>query len=178
MWTKDVDDRAFLRELTFDIIAAVAPEELSSFTALIDSYFAGPTPPIERSREQGHLTPIAPAVLVAVLNLLLIEIQNAAQYDQTEIVMLALRRLFRQRGLRPYERAELRPSSATGDPELSLCVLLYTRPVAVVVPLSRIAYVAYETASLYGLRPSRADALVPLAVSRLILGQSAFHSSD
>ncbi|MBX0327120.1 hypothetical protein K2Z83_05415 [Oscillochloris sp. ZM17-4] len=180
MWTEAPDDRTFLRNLAREVIAAAAPEELDDFEVLIDGYFADPGPPRPRRRSlppwQTRLSPVAPAVIGAVLGLLQLEIQHVAQYDQADIVRLALKRIVRQRGAHPHERAELCPTGQPGDPALSVVVLLYTRPVAIAVPLSRITSVAYETARIYGLGAARADDLVPLAASRLILGPGAFQS--
>lgn len=173
MWTTDADNRAFLCELTYEVIAAVAPEELEDYAALVAVYFANPAPPRCRRPPGGparaaRLTPAAPAIMVAVLNLLVFDILYAAQYDRSGVVMLALKRILRQCGAHPHERAAL--CAGAEGPVFSLVVLLYTRPVMVEVTLSQITHVAYEAARIYGLSADQADRLVPLAVSRLILG--------
>lgn len=182
MWTKDTDDQAFLGELAYAIIASVAPSELNDFNALMSHYFANPNPPrVRHHRTPAYtiqLTPVTPAVITAVLNLLLMEIQEAAQYDQSDIVKLGLKRLLRQRGAHPNERIALRSANKLQAKALDVIVYLYTRPVAIRVPLDQIIEVAYEAAHIYGLDEAQADELVPIIITRLSLGPNAIQNRE
>lgn len=179
---RDSDDRAFLCELAREIIAAVAPEELGDFEELIAAYFADPAPPrhtrAQMAGRPGRLTPVAPAVLSAVMSLLALWIEREAQYDRVADIKAALKRLLRYEQMHSSELVEIRPGDRLSFAELRLVLRLYTRPVAVRVPLDLISHFAYKTARLYGLNEERANALVPLAVARLILGPSTFQESD
>lgn len=48
MWTQSSDDRAFLRELSREIVAAVAAMALNDFDTLSGLYFANPNSPRPR----------------------------------------------------------------------------------------------------------------------------------
>lgn len=175
-WNKSADDRAFLRELSREIVAAVAPTELDDFETQIARYFADPSPPSVRRRgraaskaEQAGalLTPVVPAVLGAALTLVLMEIQEAAQHDLPEVIKLGLKRLLCEPGSRPHEQIRLARDGQGGPPALILTIFIYTLPVGVRVPLSRLADAAYETARIYGLSDASADLLVPIVLARL-----------
>jgi hypothetical protein len=175
VWSKDADDRAFLHELSYEIVASVATSELDDFNTLVARYFANPDPPMPRRTYgtplcQPNLTPVVPAVITAVLNMLLMEIQETAQYDQSDIVKRGLKRLFRRRGTHPNERVSICAASKLRPRELDLIVYLYTLPVRIRVPLTRLAEVAYETARLYRLDEACADALVPTVIARMSMG--------
>ena len=45
MWTDAPEDRAFVAELSRDVIAEVAPEEIALFDQLVAEYYADPTAP-------------------------------------------------------------------------------------------------------------------------------------
>ncbi len=178
MWTEDPDDRAFVRELAYQVIASVAPGELGDFDRSMAAYLAQPTPPWprscrQRSPWQSRLAPVAPAMITAVLNLLLIEIEDVAQYDQSEIVKRGLKRLLRRRGAHPNERLTLRSGSRLQETQLALTVYLYTLPVSIALPISRLADVAYEIANIYGLDLVRADELAAAVLARFCLGPGA-----
>lgn len=177
LWTKSADDRAFLRQLSREIVAAVVPSELEEFDALIGRYFANPCPPRSRQRlppgavpGRTPVTVAVPAVLTALLNLLLMEIEEVGQYGQPEAATLGLKRLLCRGGARGHERIWLSCAGRSGPRVLALTVYIYTQPVAVTVALTRLAEVAYEAASVYGLDEDAADALVPAVIARLSLG--------
>jgi hypothetical protein len=177
VWTKSADDRAFLRELSYEIVASVATSELEDFDTLIARYFARPVPPrtcltFRAPPSPAQITPAVPAVISAVLNMLLMEVLETAQYDQSEVVMLGLKRLFRRRGAHPNELVTLRAASASRPVSLFMIVYIYTQPVGIRVPLSQLAEVAYQAASIYGLDEARADDLVPMVIGRLSTGIS------
>lgn len=177
-WTESADDRAFLRQLSREIIAAVAPAELEEFDSLIAGYFANPCPPRPGRRRKSDaasgptpLTPATPGVLSALLNLLLMEIQESGPYDLPDVARLGLKRLLRQRVTHSHERIWLPPAGKHGQRALALLVYLYTQPVAIRVTVTRLAEVGYQAAGIYGLDDASADTLVPAVIARLSLGQ-------
>lgn len=178
LWIESPDDRAFLRELSREIVATVAPAELADFDAQIACYFACPHPPTTQHRltttargaaASRPLTPVVPAVLSAVLTLLVMEIQETAQVELTDVIKLGLKHLFRQHGFRPKALGRRLRLGKLELPAMTLVVYIYTQPVAIRIALSHLTDVAYETASIFRLDDARAEVLVSAIIARLCL---------
>jgi hypothetical protein len=91
MWTDTEEGRAFIAELSKDVVSQVAPEELDLFDDLVQEYFDDPTPPDpEEAASDDALgfglggalfatTPAVAAMANVVLGFLLTEVINIAR---------------------------------------------------------------------------------------------------
>lgn len=106
MWTETDEGREYIREISQDIVAELAPEELEFFDELIEEYFIDPTPP-DLSDSEGDeqlgfgagvvlatATPAAAAMASAVLTFILTEITKAVQKESTEVIKRTIKAIF------------------------------------------------------------------------------------
>ena len=177
MWIACTEDRAFLRDLARDVIAAEAAEELEVFDTLVKRYFADPTPPTDprRHRQQArstvsappHLAEVTPAALAGVLNYIVMELETASQHAPTEGIKAGLRGLLRRQGCRQGEGLRLLPASK-GQPErLTVMIYAYLLPIAVTIPTQVLAEIARTTGQIYRLDEQRCMLLSKAILSRL-----------
>ncbi len=110
MWTDSPEGRALVEEVSRDVIAEVAPEELDLFDQLSDEYYANPTPP-DLSQRAGDdalgfglnelliaNTPAANAMITVVLGFAIQIISKAAGDESSDFVRARVKALFKRKG--------------------------------------------------------------------------------
>ncbi|NTU84650.1 MAG: hypothetical protein HGA45_35680 [Chloroflexales bacterium] len=177
MWNKRAEDRAFLRDLARDIVADHASDELAEFEALVERYFADPTPPTMPRRPGEPVRPtlsaapslaeVSPAALVAVLNYLVIELEEASQRAPTDGITAGLKRLLRHGPGFPGEGVRLGFTRRGTPDRLTVLVYCYMLPIAVTIPLYVLYDIAETTGRIYGLDEQQCDELSSGLLARL-----------
>lgn len=170
MWTEETNDHALLRELSYDIIAETAPEELPTFDTVLEGYYAVPRRlDLQAEVDRARLSEATPAVVGAVFSLLLNEIQKQTGLPDDDLARAGLRGLIRA-SARPNRDLRLR-ANYKGEPwVLSMLLYLYGMPVRITVSLTAIYYAAHYTASTHGLDEEQAERLTLAAINRLFRG--------
>jgi hypothetical protein len=131
MWTDTEEGRAFIAEVSKNVVSQVAPEELDLFDDLVQEYFDDPTPPDPEEAASddalgfglgGALVAATPAVAAmanVVLGFLLTEVINIAKDQAGGMAVEKLRAHFSTRG-----------ESGTGSPPLTTEQLVKVKQLA------------------------------------------------
>jgi hypothetical protein len=106
MWTETAEDRVLIMELSKEVIAEVAPEELDLFDQLVEEYYDDPTPPdLAAQADDDALgfglggvlaasTPAATAMATAVLGLAVQMVVQAFQDESSDFIRGRVKALF------------------------------------------------------------------------------------
>jgi hypothetical protein len=178
MWTMSVDDRPFIRQVVYTIIADKASEEINEFDALMARYFERPLPPTPRSlRGAAHARPlqgqprmseVAPAVLVALLSFVMLELEEASQRAPIDGLKAGLKgMLWHGAGGRTGAGMWLKAATKDRVEQLNIIIYCATMPVGVSIPTYRLREIAYETAYVYGLSEAQSEELSQAMVDHL-----------
>jgi hypothetical protein len=176
MWSVCEDDRGFLRDLARDIIADIAEGELDEFDALVERYFVNPIPPTVPQRYGGasrtiaakpRLSEVTPGVLMAVVNYLVIMLEEAPQRPLTDEIKAGLRRLLWRGGAGPHEGVRLRPADRVAPERLTLMLYCYTQPLSASIPSHALRAVAHSAGQIYGLSEAQCATLSGAVITRI-----------
>jgi hypothetical protein len=173
MWTKRMEDRAFLRDLARDVVADRAAEELEEFDTLVEHYFANPTPPAHPCNDRAVVSPtvsatprlaeVAPAALIVVLNYLVMELEQAPQRASIDAIKVGLKRLLRHGGSLPGEGMRLTTAHGWQPERLSVIAYAYLTPISATVSTNDLIEIVGTAGQIYGL-DDRQCALLSAAV--------------
>lgn len=159
-WLAHAEDQAFLREMSRDIVAMAAIDELDRFDAFVDMYFQNPTPPTDpRSKAKGgqpalvstpRIATVTPAAIMVVLNYLIFEAEEASLQAPTEGIKHGIKRLLRHGATLPGEGIWLLKAGSR-DQRLRMLLYAYTLPLSVTVATAEMVAMAATAGGVYGL---------------------------
>jgi hypothetical protein len=120
MWTETTEGREFISEVSKDIVAKVAPEELDLFDELMGEYFENPTPPspsnTKSDKELGFgvaevllppITVVAAAVVKEVLNYISTKMAKVLQDKGPEAIKAIFKHKNEKKGPLPLTKEQL-----------------------------------------------------------------------
>lgn len=177
MWTTSVDDRVFIHQVVYDIIAYVASEEIDEFEVLVARYFANPTPPTPRSLRGGVsarlrsgrpcISEVAPAILVAVLSFMMLELEEASQRAPIEGLKAGLKGMIWRGAGRSGAGMWIRAATKALPEQLTMIIYCATMPIGLTITTASVREIAYRTAQIYGLSEDQCVALSHAVLDRL-----------
>jgi hypothetical protein len=176
MWDVPAVERPFLRGLARDIVADIADDELEAFDTLVERYFANPVPPTVPQRYSGgprtiaaspRFSEVTPGVLLAVINFLVICLEEAPQRPPADDIRAGLRRLLWSGRQGQHEGVRVKPASALHPQRLMVLVFCYTQPVSASVASEELREIALSTGQIYGLSEAQAALLSNAVITRI-----------
>jgi hypothetical protein len=163
MWTDTTENRAFVTELSKEIVAEVAPEELALFDQLVTDYYQNPAPPDLTHRADDDAlgfglgevltaaSPAATAMVSAVLGFVMQQAINAFHDESSDFIRSKVKGLFKR------DKDKDQPSA--GD------ALPFTRQ-----QLKQARELALQEATRYGMEQAEAERMADALLRRLALG--------
>lgn len=156
MWTETDEGRAFIEELSRNMVADVAPEELDMFDELADEYYEDPSPP-DASAEASDdalgfgmsemLIAATPAALAVAGSVVSFVVQEAIGAASDEALGAVLRRVFKKE----QAPADAPPPTLTKE------------------QLEQVNRLALEQAQAFGLDPDTAQKMAQALVGTLAI---------
>jgi hypothetical protein len=144
---------------------------------LIEGFFANPLPPGVPQHYGGsqnitrplnpRLSEVAPAVLAAVLNFFMLELDMASQQAPEAGMWMGLRRVLWRGWVLPEEGFHIQPARKGDVERLRIVVYCYTLPISLVVPMYELYDIIETTAQIYGLEEPLCKGLGRAVLSRL-----------
>lgn len=109
MWKGTVEERAVIEEISKDLVTQFAPAELDLFSELAQDYFDDPTPLTASKHRDDPLgfggsdlivaaTPVAMAMVSAVITFVTAEALKAAKDESAEVIKKKVKALFKKFG--------------------------------------------------------------------------------
>jgi hypothetical protein len=100
MWNDTPESKQLVTEVSKQIVAEIAPEELEFVDELIEDYYANPAAPQNRDNPLGFgsellaaATPVIAMALQTLFNFVLTEIWGSAQKEGTELIAQKMKTL-------------------------------------------------------------------------------------
>ena len=153
MWNDTPESKQLVTEVSKEIVAEIAPEELEFVDELIEDYYANPAVPQNRdnplefgSELLAAATPVIAMALQTLFNFVLTEIWSSAQKEGTELIAQKMKAL-------------LNPDKEKSEPALGLTQ----------EQLEKAKKLIKKEAIRGGMKPKKAEDLAMKIVGRIAL---------
>lgn len=165
MWTDTPEGRKLIQELSKDIVAETAPEEMDLFDELVMEYFNNPAPPDLSAKPKDDplgfglnevliaVTPAAAAMVNEVLKHLMTESIGAVKDESSDMVKKKVKKLFN-----PEKKDDQPTKKDDGE----------VRPLNK-EQLEQVKKLARKQAIKFGIGPDKAEKMANALVGSLVL---------
>lgn len=174
------EDRAFITELSREIVSELAPEELDLFGELVQEYYDDPSPPDLSAGGSDEplgfgpgeilvaVTPAATAMVVAVFGYVLKAVVNQFKDEGAAYAKKWVQELFEER--KKKEKKPAREAKSEDQEEAVPAQIVENNPTPLTQEQLKYAHqLAVEEAARFGIGGSESQAMADALLRRLVL---------